>query len=377
MNKKTLGNLALLFGVIAVSSVILEASARVLWKYAYNKQLETHTHGDWDYVDKELGTILLNAGVTITFGDLLDSLEEANKPLGVTNLLADGEQFGIKPDEPVFQVNSHGFKGPEIGEKSGTRIMTIGDSVTFGPLIDAKSYPRWLERESGAEVINAAVYGYNLSRVLIRLDHFLSFEPDIITVLIGWNHTIVRADPRKNDKLYDRFALYRFFYHGIVNRGDIDVSVALDKDAIKRYDPSDPLIPKLQETTFAGDFDEWSTLVGRIKERLPNTKIVALTLPGLFVEGIEPDKQALMMGYPVGFSDNLYAWPVLTKNYNARLIDFARKNELDVIDLAAWSVNALEPRSAFFRDPVHLTVEGDELVGKHLARELRSRGYLD
>jgi lysophospholipase L1-like esterase len=377
-SKTRAGNLALALGVSLVCLVILEGAARVLWRVTYNNRLEEQLHG-YDQVDYDRSVTVLTPGSATTYSELLQSLRLKNKPLGVRNLIADGERFGIRPDQPIFQINSFGFKGPEISrhKKPGvTRIMTIGDSVTFGPYVDAQSYPRWLERElgPGAEVINAGVQGYNLQSVLRRLDYFLEFDPDIVTVLIGWNQTIVRADPRKSDWWYRRSAFYRFFYHGIVNRADVDISEVLGA-RLKPYDPGDPIISRLEKTTFDDDFADWRKLVETIRARLPDTRIVALTLPGLFVEGQAPDEQGIRMAHPVAFTNNLYAWPVLTGIYNNRLRRFAAESRIDEIDLAAWSV-AMTPRSRYFVDSVHMTSEGYELTGRYLAREFRKRGYL-
>jgi lysophospholipase L1-like esterase len=378
-SKARLGKLALAFGVSLVCLVILEGAARVLWTVAYNQWLEGQLHG-YDHVDKKKSVTVMTPGYATTYRELLQSLQANDKPLGVQNLIADGEKFGIKPDEPIFQINSFGFKGPEISKRKApgiTRIMTIGDSVTFGPYMDVQSYPRWLARElgPGAEVINAGHLGYNLRGVLERLDYFLEFEPDIVTVLIGWNHTIARADPRKWDWWYRYSACYRFFYHGIINRADVDIRDVLDRQ-MKPYEADDAVIHKLEKTNFDDDFEDWAKLAGAIRARKPSTRIVALTLPGLLVEGQMPDEQSIRMAHPVAFTNNLYAWPVLTRVYNKRLRQFAADHRIEMIDLATWSIAAMKPRSQYFVDSVHMSSEGYELTGRYLAQEFLKRGYL-
>jgi hypothetical protein len=49
------------------------------------------------------------------------------------------------------------------------------------------------------------------------LDEFLVVAPDLITIYLGWNRTIARADPKNNLNLYRPFALYKIYYHFIVN----------------------------------------------------------------------------------------------------------------------------------------------------------------
>ena len=69
-----------------------------------------------------------------------------------------------EPTDPFIRINKDGFRGPEIDRAhSRLRILTIGDSVTFGT-IESHGYPRLLEDELrnrglDAEVINAGVEG--------------------------------------------------------------------------------------------------------------------------------------------------------------------------------------------------------------------------
>ena len=116
--------------------------------------------------------------------------------------------------------------------------------------------------------------------------------------------------------------------------------------------------------------------MSRIRERLPGTKIVVLTLPGLFAEGIEPDRAALSRAFPTAFSPNLYAWSVLTEAYNRKLAEFSALRGLELIALSRWSRASFQPRSAYFENSVHLTAEGYDRVGKFLSAEFIRRGYL-
>lgn len=388
--KRFLGRILLFVLASLVSLVILELSARVLWKATYNYWLEGQLHG-FDRVDYENEVIVLNPDVVLTYAKALEMLENNGKPLGVENLVALGEEFDIEPDDVVVQINHYGFKGPDIEKKKAPdtlRIMTIGDSVTFGPIIDSLSYPRRMEQELNkilshdnvqgkirAEVVNAGVMGYSLQRVLKRIDYFLEFEADVILILLGWNRTVARADPRKNDFLYRELASYRFFYHFFANRTDVLEDRRLI-GANNLYDKEDKLIETLRHTTFDWDFRDWSTLIDTTRQRSPNTRIVILTLPGLFVEDIDPDEEAVSLGYSVAFSNNLYAWAVLTEIYNQKLIEFSSEQDLDVIDLAEWSKSAFDPRAQYFNDPVHLTADGYELVGNYVAQKFVERGYL-
>jgi len=368
--------------VFLVASLLMisgtEIVARGLWNWQYNRFLERQLSG-FDRVDRKDSVVLLVPGTAWSLSDVIENLKEHNKILGAKEVETVQQKYGIKLDDIVLRINSFGFLGPEIQKekRSGTlRVMTIGDSVTFGSYVEASSYPRVMERELNHasagefpkfEVVNAGVRGYNLQNVIKRIDYFLDFKPDVITILIGWNHTLLRADPRKNEDLYRNLALYRIFYHAVINRS---LSVTIPASPENFYDKNDLLVARLRDTTFSADMQDWEVLIERIRQRLPKTRIVVITLAGLFMEGIDPDAHAMTMAFSVAFSHNLYSWAVLTSQYNRKLVEFANAHDLDLIDLAEWSRNALHPRSDFFIDSVHMTDAGYDLVGKFLASEI-------
>jgi len=99
----------------------------------------------------------------------------------------------------VFHTNSRGFNSPEVRyEKTdgAYRIVTLGDSSTFGWGVDTKAaYPRLLrsileQRHPGAviEVVNLGVCGYSSlqGRVLMEREA-LRYRPDLVTISYGSN----------------------------------------------------------------------------------------------------------------------------------------------------------------------------------------------
>lgn len=112
--------------------------------------------------------------------------------------------------ETTYEVNSMGFRGPEIRRdkpEGVTRIVCLGDSGTFGVLslsddsapdgyrfFAIPNYPDFLQarlfREglNNVEVINAGVVGYSSNHGLRQLIvKVLELEPDIITVRFSAN----------------------------------------------------------------------------------------------------------------------------------------------------------------------------------------------
>jgi len=112
----------------------------------------------------------------------------------------------------IGHINSLGFVGKEFEWKKAlgaTRILTIGDSVTYGlwacgpdRICGHNPYPSALElflwtrtgRDS-FEVVNAGTYGYSsLQGLRYYRTYLTSLDADIVTIMFGWNdHGILRG----------------------------------------------------------------------------------------------------------------------------------------------------------------------------------------
>ncbi len=104
--------------------------------------------------------------------------------------------YRLKPNskgwffESKISINSKGFRGKEISDKKKLRIMAIGESTTFGYTMNKgqKTWPEMLEELTGAEVINAGVYGYTIQDNIHRLQtELLALHPDVIISYHGYN----------------------------------------------------------------------------------------------------------------------------------------------------------------------------------------------
>jgi len=99
----------------------------------------------------------------------------------------------------IIKINSDGFIGKEIQKNNPDlfRILTIGDSCTFGDGDYTTAYPALLESQLKKqenksalqyEVINGGVEGLNSEMALYRLrSKGPGLSPDIVTIYIGWN----------------------------------------------------------------------------------------------------------------------------------------------------------------------------------------------
>lgn len=366
----------LLFVVLLVAG-LSEVVAKKIWDKKYADWLEKSVH-PFGYVDRKNFLERYKPGFKRTVADILRDLEGSGKTIGFHQTKTYVDQFQIALNEVAFEINSLGLKSPEIHLKKrpgSIRILTIGDSCTFGPYIDKLSYPRQLERLLNAgrsksfEVVNAGHLGYNVESVLIRLEEWLRLKPDTVMIYIGWNRTILRADPKKNDQLYDRFALYRLYYHAFVNRMDREKFNTLFTG---RYDMDDPNLRGLEKATFEIDLKYLRKIVSKIRAELPQARIALITLPGLYSPRVRPTGAEIAIGYATAFTANLAAWGILSERYNEVLRQFAREQHLLLLDLAAFAEEHFNPRIDYFVDSVHPSPLGYLEIAEFLAESIKA-----
>jgi lysophospholipase L1-like esterase len=127
------------------------------------------------------------------FRDLLDGrqfiLRVSSNPDLIYELTPNSRGFAWGTD---VEINSFGFRDREYATdkpESVTRIVAIGDSVTFGNYLPLEAtFPKQLERRLRrrgvqAEVLNFGVGGYDiLQEVALLRSKGLQFEPDAVIV---------------------------------------------------------------------------------------------------------------------------------------------------------------------------------------------------
>jgi lysophospholipase L1-like esterase len=317
-------------------------------------------------------------GYRKTLGELIEEKRRLGKLLAVEQLERTGQQLKIGTNDVVMQINQDGYKGPDL-DRTGTRfrILTIGDSCTFGTMFDHYSYPRALERalvKEGflVEVINGGVEGYSPKNVtLYRMEEFKALRPQITTIYIGWNalyneHSWPPQLVGTNEFLYSWRAIKK-----IANR----VSSAIDPQGTalrsymkpKRADDNDPLLKRIEGTRpiFMGDVE---AII--LEMRSAGSQVVLITLPGLFATEERPSERALQIGHLPTFTDNPYVLAKMAEEYNLSLRSLAEKHNVLLVDLEAWANEAFRPKDEFFFDSVHLYEAGQERLGRYLATKL-------
>ena len=113
---------------------------------------------------------------------------------------------------------------------------------------------------------------------------------------------------------------------------------------------------------------EIESIISSFKNK--NITVVLLTIPGLFDMSGNFSEKALEMGHLPSWMSNPYMLAELTERYNQLIINLANKHNTPLIHLSKWADKRLTPKDKFFIDSVHLTNEGQEMIGKYLAVEL-------
>ena len=283
----------------------------------------------------------------------------------LTNQAASGEA------EMELRINSTGFKGPEIDHgHSRLRILTLGDSTTFG--IGPVGYPevmaQRLNRDGAAvEVINGGVEGYSSRNILYEIDRYKALKPELVTLYIGWNalfaenlpngwwerHLQVFRVVQKSLRAGRRMVAGQQYAMQMYHR-DLRPDRAAAAALIESYRPS--FMGRIERIV-----DEFTAA---------GSRVVLVTLPGLFVSSEEPSQRALRIGHVPEFTTNPFVLAAMSERYNEALRAFAARRRLTVIDLARWSEEALRPREDYFLDSVHLTREGQNMIGEFMAEKL-------
>lgn len=321
------------------------------------------------------GNWRLRPGFSRTLDELIEEKRHSGNLLAVQHLTERGARLGIAGNDVIMRIDLDGFKGPELDRgASRPRVLTLGDSCTFGSWFDRYSYPRTLEREwhlagLDIEVVNGGVEGYGPANVLHRIDEFKALAPRMTTLYIGWNALYAERP------LVDTYAPYLRSPQLLADAFRVirRVAVGPGHDALAAYsgpkhpDRHAPAVRRLERYRPPSIQD-----VERIVTEMQSagSTVVLVTLPGLYVMNEEPSATALAIGHLPTFTDNPYVLAKLTEQYNGALRELAERRGLGIVDLDRWSQGALRPREAWFTDSVHLAERGQEMIGQYMAREL-------
>ena len=345
----------------------LEAAGRAMGLDPY-EMIDPLNHSNWR----------LRAGLRMTFSDVLEKKRSEGHVLAVEYLEKRAKALDVHPGDTAIAIDSEGFRGPEIDPAHARcRILAIGDSCTFGTALGEQyPYPRVVERALAragrpVEVINAGVEGYGPKNVLLRIEELRRLKPEITTIYIGWNALFSETffDTAYGARKYSASLrlLHDAWARATAGGGTPQQQALAAYGKPKHPDRNAPEVAALEHYVpfFMPD-------LVRIVDAMEGagSRVVLVTLPGLYTTGEAPDAEALAKGHLPQFTDNPYVLARMAERYNECLRELARARHLQVIDLEAWSRTALAPRSAHFFDSVHLDEPSQGLIGEKIAAAL-------
>ncbi len=355
-------------GSLAIAAVLFELGARLV--FAVRPQPPVRDLQPYQMRDPQRPWHKrLRPGFVETYADAAAAKQEEGRVLGEQYLAASGA-----PASQVFvRINRDGFRGPEIDRAhAAPRLVTIGDSCTFG-MAESSSYPRMLEtslhdRGVSAEVVNAGVEGYTSADVLIELDRIKALHPDVTTIYLGWNGFFNEEQVFGFPALAS-VRLVRGAWRGALTLARGSQTAALD--AYTKPKHPDRQAPEL--TALSGFVPLFVPDIRRIVKALTQSgsRVVLLTLPGLYELDEPPTEHMLRIGHLPTYTDNPFVLAALSARLNELLRQIAADESVDVIDIEAWSRSTLKPREQYFFDSVHLTDEGQAMLGRFLADRIQ------
>jgi len=241
-----------------------------------------------------------------------------------------GCEFEMKPgfDGPCGNVhvrlNSDGFHSPEISpQKTRKRVLTIGDSVTFGAWVEQdRNFPAVLQQLLGTdryEVINAGVPAYHLTQVTALFEQKgVRYQPDIVIytfvyddindpLILDSNGILLEGQGRRYGGKVAITERFRFFPlpRRLVGRSHLLTAVVMRYYRFRegRY--------------FSGDRDLFADLLaerwGWLEQRLVELRAAVEKAGARF----------LLVIFPVGLSEQS----------TERLMAMARKNGIEAVEL--------------------------------------------
>lgn len=334
---------------------------------------------------KDPGLWRLKPGYSLTLSQLMEDNRKAGRVLAVKVVEEKARQYHTAPEQVLFQVNRGGYKGPELDPRHGkVRVLTLGDSCTFGTYYDKSCYARVLERELShrgrpVEVVNGGVEGYAPREVLKRIEEFKALKPELTTIYLGWNALYAE----------DMSATFQGLHSDWLS--SLEKHVALIHAARRIYEKTGTLIAGRQRTAMAlyekkKNPDQAAPELARLEGYKPSflgqveeiitqmqsagSRVVLFTLPGLYRLDEVPTAQALKIGHLPEFTDNPYVLAKMVRNYNQELRLLGQRRGVRVIDLEQWGLDTLKPRDKYYMDSLHLMEPGQEMIGEYLAGRL-------
>jgi lysophospholipase L1-like esterase len=276
--------------------------------------------------------------------------------------------YSLKPgfDEGGIRIDSLGFRGPEVSlqKAPGTyRIVTLGDSATFGPREVECAYPYLLPgllAPRPIEVVNAGVEGYRSDRALVHLERdVLPLRPDLVTVFIGWND-LYQTDPNvESDQLaLQASPLTRLL--GLSDAAQTFRRVFFGRIQGQRAQASggSTLPPDYQPLGYG---ERLRSIIRA--SRAGGAQVLVFTWPTILSDAMSP--AAIAKAHYPPYTTSLDELRALYQRYQAMLRRVAAEEDVPVVDNAAIFPD--DRKADLFSDTAHFSCEGQAMVARNVA----------
>jgi lysophospholipase L1-like esterase len=280
--------------------------------------------------------------------------------------------FKLKPgyhnEERSIYINSHGFKGAEILEKTDGiyRIVALGDSTTFGLNTQDGNYPAILQTLLNLakaedcnlqfEVINAGVEGYNSGQIFLHFQRdVIPLEPDMILVYAGWND-IYERDPANPDNEVDKDSLFnRLLEYSFVLKAATRVVLDL---VLPNFETMSEDRQRIYASYISSQLvNNYTKIVVLAQQH--DISVVGLTLPSLL--GAEDASEHEKLFHYPHYTGNRQLLTTLWRSHNRVILENLSRHNIPVIDLAQ-SIEAMSGESRYFFDTLHLYEDGYRVI---------------
>lgn len=299
----------------------------------------------------------------------------SNNPKLGYELVPNYHSTNRKGNKDVLVINSLGYRGAEFSPQKPanvTRVLCLGDSCTFEGIPETVPYPRQLENllnqdkeQKKFEVINAGVEGYDSDKALERLKLSLAYNPDIVTIYIGWND-LYGSDPEKilaeskpgimtsisNLLQYSRFASKLRSLIFLKIRPKLKTTEPVHSAKYKDFVP----------TNYVNNLKEMVSLV-----RKNNAQPILVTLPSIFHSKLS--QAALARAQMPYYTNSSADMRLLAEKYNQLIMDVAKETNTPLIDLAA-KFDQMPNKEEFFSDAIHMYNPGKPIVAEEFKNTL-------
>jgi len=317
----------------------------------------------------------------------LDPYEEPDPNFG-WRLKANYQNIRFSPDtkkEEILVVNSKGFRGKEFNKEKTAgviRLITMGDSVTFGIAPETCPYPAQLQElfnqkyPNKVEVINAGVEGYSSEYVLKRLKYdILQYKPDFITVYVGWNdlYAVNPLSPWNYKKLTGLAKFLNKFYFYKAFRRLIFLEI---KPKVEQIFMNNSYNQKVEDVYLEFEPFIYKENLKKIIEvaKENEIKIALINLASILSDKMK-EEDIKKVHYPY-FTSDIEKLKILQERYNKTIEELARKENVPLIDLNR-AINQIPDKGRLFFDTMHPYCEGNKVISQTIFDNLIEQKILN